>query len=62
MQEAYRVWAQKQAQQLDDLNVLVGGSAQLLEAFSAVENAPQPNKQLKVNSQDQPEMPHVTCL
>ena len=50
IQDAYRSWVQEQAQQLEDLDVLVGGCVQLLEAFSAVESAAQPNKQLKVSS------------
>lgn len=46
-QAAFRAWSQRQAEQLDDLEALVGGTVQLLEAFSAVESAPRPNKQFK---------------
>ena len=63
VQDAYSSWSQKQAQQLEDLDVLVGGSVQLLEAFAAVESAAQPNKQLKVRLQAVAKLFHVkhTC-
>jgi len=46
-QAAFRAWSQRQAEQLDDLDALVGGTVKLLETFSAVESALRPNKQLK---------------